>query len=93
MRLVGRPPIDWPAEVGSNFACFETNLESTMRAEIGADVYDSTLQECQRDVAIPKRSYALKNPAVIAMLIEGAKKAGRSSVTLETIVRAIEKLR
>jgi putative ATP-dependent endonuclease of the OLD family len=93
LRLVGRAPIDWPAEVASNFACFETNLESTMRAEIGPDVYESTLQECQRDFAIPKRSHALKNPAVIAMLIESANKAGRRSATLETIVRAIEKLR
>lgn len=92
LRMVGRPVADWPSEVGPNFACFETDLESTMRAEIGKDVYETCLLQCQSDFAIPKRSHALKNPTVVAELIEGAKAAGRRSATLEKIVRAIEQL-
>jgi putative ATP-dependent endonuclease of the OLD family len=93
LRMVGRPVADWPAEVGPNFACFETDLESTMRAEIGDDVYEGCLVQSQRDFAIPKRSHALKNPTVVSTLIEGAKTAGRRSATLEQIVRNIEQLR
>lgn len=93
LRLVGRPPIDWPSEVSTNFACFETDIESTMRAEIGEDIYEDCLRKCQSEFAIPKRSHALKNPTVVAKLIEDAKTAGRGCATLEEIVRAIKQLR
>jgi predicted ATP-dependent endonuclease of OLD family len=93
LRLVGRPVTDWPSEVGSNHACFEVDLEETMRSEIGPDVYDARLAECQKEFAIPKRKHAMKNATVVARLIEGARMDGRVSPTLDAIVTAVAKLR
>lgn len=93
LRMLGQPVVDWPSGVAPNFACFATDLESTMRAEIGEAIYESCLQQCQIIFGIPKRNFALKNPTVVAQLIEDAKLTGRSCATLENIVRAIEQLR
>jgi putative ATP-dependent endonuclease of the OLD family len=93
LRLVGEPVSDWPSKVEKGFACFETDLEATMRAEIGPEFYDAALTQCQSDFGIPKRKHAQKNPAVVARLIADAKGAGKSSATLEAIVKGIGALR
>jgi putative ATP-dependent endonuclease of OLD family len=93
LRMVGSPVTDWPEALAHNFACFEVDLETTMRAEIGADVYDASLQSCQEEFSIPKRKHARKNPSVVARLVELAKTSGRVSTSLEKIVLAVAKLR
>ncbi len=93
LRLLGQPEIDWPCEVGERFASFENDLDTTMVTEIGSDVYELHLTQCQVEFAIPKRDQALKNPAVVARLLETASQEGRECVTLNKIVKQIARLK
>jgi len=89
LRLLGEPEIDWPSAVQDRFACFKKDLETTLREEIGADRFDELLQNAQSEFGISKKKQALKNPVVIQRVIEAAKEEGKSSETLESIVKRI----
>lgn len=93
LRLVKQPPVDWPNESGTNYCCFETDLETTMRSEMGAAFYDATLASCQSEFAIPKRKHAQKNATVVARLVEDGMKAGNRCATLEGVITAVAMLR
>jgi hypothetical protein len=47
------------------------------------------LSDCQQEFGIPKRKHAVKNPNVIAAVIDRAAKAGHSSQSLNRIVEDI----
>jgi predicted ATP-dependent endonuclease of OLD family len=85
LRLLGYPPEDWPNLTTAAFACFERDLETTLKGEIGPDDFDRWLTECQDSLGIPKRKHALKNPQVIATIIQRAEAAGRTSQSLRRI--------
>ena len=93
LRLMGRQPIDWPKEVSDTYACFKSNLENTLKQQIGETVFVSLIEECQREFDIPQRKQAIKNPMVIAALLQKAKANGYGSETLEDIFRKIVALR
>src|SRR5262249_46302536 len=93
LRLMGRPPEDWPGEISDTFACFHTNLEKTLREEIGQTVYDRLLEQCQDEFDITERELAKKSPLVIATLLRKAKDNGHGSRTLEQIFHKIMALR
>ncbi len=93
LRLMGRPPVDWPKEVTDRFACFDSNLENTLKQEIGEAVFDHLLESCQSEFGIPQRKQAIKNPVVISALLQKAKDDGHGSQTLEQIFRKIMALR
>jgi hypothetical protein len=94
LRIAGQEPVDWPnSQVGEGFACFEGTLETVIRDEIGAELYDQELKVCQETLAFPKKKHAVKNPMVIASIITEAKKKGRTTETLEKIVNGILKLK
>ena len=85
LRLLGYPPEDWPNLTTATFACFENDLETTLKEEIGPDDFDRWLTECQDNLGIPKRKHALKNPQVIATIIQRAEAAGKTSQSLRRI--------
>jgi len=85
LRLLGQSPVDWPCEISSRFACFERNLETTLRDELAPDRFDRLLRECQEQLGIPKQKHALKNPQVIATIIRAAEAEGRTSPSLKQI--------
>ena len=89
LRLMGQPVTDWPAQVNDRFACFECDLERTLQDEIGSDEFEQWLQEYQNKFGIPKRKHAIKNPVVIAEIIQTAQRYGRKSATLENIINRI----
>lgn len=93
LRLLGSTVKDWPNDINGKFGCFEADLETTMSIEIGREVYDATLSECQIEFMIPKRKHAMKNATVVASLIERASKKGRQCESLERIVQSIQALR
>ena len=94
LRLVGQPTTDWPAtQVGSSHACFESSLESVIQQEIGEKLFDETLSLCQKTFGFPKKKHAIKNPLIIAAIIEEAKKQGKTCLVLEQIVNSIVALR
>ncbi len=93
LRLMGRQLDDWPKEVSDTYACFESNLESTLKQQIGEAVFDQLIKECQREFDIPQRKQAIKNPMVISALLQKAKAMSHGSKTLEQIFHNIIALR
>jgi len=88
LRLCGKPIEDWPEMVNEGFACFKTRLASTLRTEIGHELYEKALKACCERLPLDKDK-ALKNPMVIEEIITQAKKLGKSSARLEEIITYI----
>jgi len=92
LRIVQATPEDWPARQEAHYCCFKTDLESTLKAEIGDALFEKLLSDCQTEFGIPKRKHAVKNPTVISTIIERAQKNGKTSKALENVVLSICKL-
>jgi putative ATP-dependent endonuclease of OLD family len=94
LRLLNHATADWPAtQLSERFACFETNLEATLTAEIGEADFNKWLDEAQREFGIPKKGHALKKPAVVSAIVDKAFNTGRSVPTLRGIVEQVSKLK
>jgi predicted ATP-dependent endonuclease of OLD family len=90
LRLIGSNKIeDWPCFVQEKAACFEKDLESTLKREIGNELYDSLIRRYQDEFSISEKKNAQKNPVIIMNIIKSAKEQGKSCITLETIVQKI----
>jgi predicted ATPase len=89
LRILGKPPEDWPEHQESDHCCFKRDLESTLKNEIGTSLFDELLEECQKTFDIPRRKHAIKNPSVIAAIIEKAQKRGKTCASLITVVQNI----
>ncbi len=92
LRILGRQEEDWPEHQEADHCCFGCDLESTLRSEIGGDLFEKLVAECQTEFGIGKRKHALKNPAVIAEVIKQAQTHGRTSKTLERVVTSVLEL-
>jgi putative ATP-dependent endonuclease of the OLD family len=86
LRIVGATEEDWPERLTTTFCCFKVDLETTLRQEIGPAVFDKLLAQYQTEFGIPKPTHGVKNPKLIAAIMEGARKEGHESATLSAIV-------
>jgi predicted ATP-dependent endonuclease of OLD family len=93
LRLMNQKEEDWPSKIEGNFACFEENIETTLCNEIGADYFEQCLTECRKGFCIPKKKHAIKNPTVIATIIQKAQEQGRKSKTISSILEKIVALK
>lgn len=89
LRIVGKPVEDWPAYQEDHSCCFKRDLETALKTEIGDTLFEKLLADCQSDFDIRKRKHAVKNPTVIAAIIERAQKEGKTCKTLENVVQSI----
>ncbi len=89
LRLLKQPEEDWPSGVKDCHACFEVNLETTLKNEIGEELFDRLLSEAQTHFSIQKKKDALKNPVVLQRIVRKASDEGRTSATLKGIVEKI----
>jgi len=92
LRLVGAAETDWPTGVFDRYACFDPDLETTLRTELTESVYDGLLTECQTEFAIPKKKHAQKNAYVVERMIRRAHEQGRRCGTLEAIIERVQAL-
>jgi len=92
LRLCGQAVEDWPARIGSNFACFKDNLEATVQSELGDTSFDELLNCCQAEYSI-RRKQALNNLAVWQRLTQLAADRGIHSPSLTQIVQSVLALR
>jgi putative ATP-dependent endonuclease of the OLD family len=92
LRLLGLPEEDWPEHVKETSACFKKNRETTFIGEIGEADFIRLLHEQMTRFGIPKESHALKNPRVVAEILKSASKAGKSSPSLNAIVKNAREL-
>jgi putative ATP-dependent endonuclease of the OLD family len=93
LRLMRKKIEDWPSFVGTRCACFEVNLETTLRNEVGVADFDKWLAECQAQLVIGKRKHAMKNPVVITKILQMGGENNRGSGTLRAIVESFVKLK
>jgi putative ATP-dependent endonuclease of OLD family len=93
LRLLGADVEDWPEGVRSSYACFEQDLETTLRAELGEELFREVLDKCRSELGFTKDKHATKCPVVVQRIIESARQEGKSSTTLECIVNSIVALR
>lgn len=94
LRLIGINEIeDWPKFIKQKGACFENDLEFTLKTELGEDLFDSLIRRYQEEYSISEKRNALKNPVVIMNVIKAAREQGKSSVTLETIIEKVVSLK
>jgi putative ATP-dependent endonuclease of the OLD family len=92
LRIVGKSEEDWPDHREPHYCCFRRDLESTLQAEIGIELFQKLLDDCQSEFGILKRKHAIKNPTVISTIIKRAIKEGKPCETLKSIVLSIIKL-
>jgi len=69
LRLLGHKEQDWPELLEATCACIKDDLETTLIYEIGKELFEKILKECQSDLAIFKRKHVVKNPNVIMSII------------------------
>jgi hypothetical protein len=86
LRIVNQTVVDWPVYIGTDSACFEKSLDFILCNEIGEDIYNGLLEECQTSFCIPKKKYAKKNPSVISTIIQKAQAQGKNSNSLNSII-------
>ena len=64
-----------------------------MESEIGTEMLNSLIEECQAELCIPKKDHAVKNPVVVSRMLAKAAAAGKPSTTLRQIVERIYALK
>ncbi|MHA1428021.1 MAG: AAA family ATPase [Candidatus Helarchaeota archaeon] len=89
LRLFNHPIEDWPKRITKNFACFEQDLNTTLRSEIDEVFFEDNLKKICNELCMNKKRHAFKNPQIIQELIKIAINEGKSSPTLEEIVSHI----
>jgi putative ATP-dependent endonuclease of the OLD family len=89
LRLMGKKEEDWPEYIEEKFACFKTELESTLENEIGHEVFENCLGRCQSEFCIAKRKHAIKYPSVITTILKYAKDEGNTSKSMDEILLRI----
>lgn len=89
LRLLGHPVEDWPEFIDADCACFKTELEVTVRSELGVTLFEQLLVACRKEFSIAKKQHALKNCVVWRRLIELAHEKGAKSQSLEQIVQKV----
>jgi hypothetical protein len=88
LSICGQIAEDWPCSVSQEHACFQIDLETTLRNEIGPELFDKLVEECRANMRM-KKKYALKNPMVFESVLKSAAAKGRTSGTMEAIIAAI----
>ena len=92
LEMLGEAPTDWPSGIACTHACFEDNLNATMRDEIGGTLYDRLLKKAGERLGIPGGKTAEKKSIVMVDILSKAKKRGHPCETLDRLVDAIQRL-
>jgi predicted ATP-dependent endonuclease of OLD family len=93
LKLVGKNVTDWPEYIEKKFTVFKTDMETTLKSELGGELFEICLKECQSQFGFSKRQYAMKNPFLIKNLIDAAREKGYTCKTLENIIKNITSLK
>ena len=92
LELIGEHPTDWPSGVARKHACFEDNLNATMRDEIGGALYDRLLEEAKKRFGIHDKKAAEKKSIVMVDILAKAREQNRPCKTLDRLVDTIRRL-
>ena len=92
LKLLGEAEVDYPAVVNEKFACFQDKLETTLKEELGSDLFNRIVAQLQEEFGIESPNDCLKKSAMVSELLKRAKADGKSCATLELILDMILEL-
>ncbi len=92
LGLCGEAIEDWPGKISDRFACFKVDLNTTLKGEIGEELFDRLLQLWLEKFAYDIKD-GMKNPLVIRGVLQDAQAEGASSSTLSMIVKNVLSLK
>lgn len=92
LEMLGEHPVDWPSGVAGTHACFEVNLNTTMRDEIGSALYGRLLEEAKERFGIHDKKTAEKKSIVMVDILTKAQEQNRPCRTLDRLVYKIRRL-
>lgn len=79
--------------VRGNMACFEENLLTILREEVGDQLYEQLLNQYSSELGYSPPKEGEENPLIINNIVEEAYKRGKKTKTLEDIVKKIVALK
>lgn len=89
-RLLGIPEVDWPPfTVAGTYACYPRNMEESLQAEIGAELFRGAISDALQEFGLSRRADGMKNPLVVRRLLDRAAEQGIVPSCLSSIVTAI----
>ena len=91
LEMLGEAPAEWPSGVTNTHACFEDNLNATMRNEIGGTLYDRLLRETSKRLGMPART-AEKKSIIMVDILSKAREQNQPCKTLDKLVDTIRRL-
>lgn len=77
------------ARITDSFACFEENLEKTLRDEVGAEPFTAALIAVMRKFAVGRTEDAIKSAAIMKLTLSNLAEQGITCRSLETILDKI----
>jgi putative ATP-dependent endonuclease of OLD family len=93
LKILGQTPVGQLGQkVQDTYACFENNLESTIKDDLTAVLYEELLQEVVAELGTQEDEHPIKNPAVICEILERAAQRNKPCSTLEAIVKRVLKM-
>jgi len=93
LKLIGKPIEDFPSIISETFSCFEDNFGKEIKKEIGENYYDGLVQDFKQKFEMSTENQVMKNALLIGKILHEAKKDGKTSKTLESIVKYIVDLK
>jgi putative ATP-dependent endonuclease of the OLD family len=89
LRLFGYAEEDYPCRVEADFACIEGELESSIKRDIGEDLYNELNSQCLVRFDVDRARRAEKNPIILREIIKQASNLGKRCTEIEQIVSRI----
>ena len=86
LRLLGEAEEDCPAAIEDSFACFEKDLKTTLRKELGDELFDKIVKEVQLEFDETNATECLKRPTLFSELVLRARNEKCDCKSLETIL-------
>jgi putative ATP-dependent endonuclease of the OLD family len=93
MGLTAEEIVDAHTKIAERHACFENELEATLKEEIGLDVYESCIQQIKKTFSIERNDDVEKAPFAMRALLTAAASQGRHSESLRRLVLSIAAMR
>jgi putative ATP-dependent endonuclease of OLD family len=91
-RLLGSPEaevVGAGSRITDSFACFESELEATLKNELGSDALAASLTSAMDEFSVVRHEDAIKAPAIMSQTLSLLAKQGLVSQSLEAILGKI----
>lgn len=90
LNVLASEPVDSPeTQVNADWACFQENLERTVRGEVGSQLWGDSLRAAADEAGFVDSKDAKKNPTVLLDAYRRARQDDGGSPTLDSAIEAI----